>query len=110
MAAGHAEDASLLVAFNDVFAEVARRECQLIEARDPAGRPATFALIEMFCSDPQCDCKRAVLDVVWVEGSEIVASVVVEWGTGRGRRSRFELRRMGRRTRAHEVCSRCARR
>jgi hypothetical protein len=64
-----------MMAFDDVFFEVAKRESRAIQAVDHRGRPATFLFREFYCADPGCDCRRVVLHVHWVEEKCIAASI-----------------------------------
>jgi hypothetical protein len=64
-----------MMAFDQVFRDVAERESRAIQTTDHRGRPATFLFREFYCADPGCDCRRVVLHVHWVEERCIAASI-----------------------------------
>jgi hypothetical protein len=64
-----------MMAFDHVFMEVARRESRAIQTIDHRGKPATFLFREFYCADPECDCRRVVLHVHWVEQKCIAGSI-----------------------------------
>lgn len=64
-----------MMAFDHVFYEVARGDSRAIQAVDQAGSPATFLFREFYCTDPGCDCRRVVLQVHWVEGKRVAATI-----------------------------------
>ncbi len=62
-----------MMAFDDVFTEVAQRETRVVEVIDRAGRRATFLFRELYCEESGCDCRRVILQVHWVEEKRIAA-------------------------------------
>jgi hypothetical protein len=64
-----------MMAFDQVFLDVAERESRAIQTTDHRGRPATFLFRELYCADPGCDCRRVLLHVHWVEQRCVAASI-----------------------------------
>lgn len=64
-----------MMAFDQVFLEVAQRESRVIETLDPRGKLATFLFREFYCADPGCDCRRVGLHLLWIEEECIAASI-----------------------------------
>ncbi|MDO8670722.1 MAG: hypothetical protein Q7O66_04740 [Dehalococcoidia bacterium] len=66
-----------LTLFNIVFREQGERETRVIITSGHAGLPDDeYALLEAYCPDPECDCRRVMLNVVSRrEGSRYLASV-----------------------------------
>jgi len=61
--------------------EVAKAETRQITVLNdrgslPAGR---YLLMELFCRDPTCDCRRVFFNVYHVESGELVAVVAYGW-------------------------------
>lgn len=52
--------------FGAVFPEIAAKETRSVTLQHPCeGIPAgTYSFLEMFCTDPSCDCRRAMIRVV----------------------------------------------
>lgn len=68
------------VLFHEHFPELAERETRTIT---PLGEseylpPDMYALFEMYCNEPGCDCRRVLFYVVSSSVNEVVA--VVGWG------------------------------
>jgi hypothetical protein len=54
-----------LSSFSEFFPEVAEKECHRFKLRNHHKLPDDdYALLEFFCADPGCDCRRVMLNVV----------------------------------------------
>ena len=63
--------------FHSRFPEIAQSEARSIHLRDegsptPAG---DYLLMESYCTDPKCDCRRVILTVVNVHTGETAATI-----------------------------------
>jgi hypothetical protein len=65
----------MMMAFDHVFGEVARRDSRALRTVDDRGAPATFVFQEYYCTDPGCDCRRVLLHLHWVEHQRVAASI-----------------------------------
>ncbi len=66
-----------LIPFVSVFREQGLKETRVLTTRSYAGVPDDeYALIEAYCTDPTCDCRRVMLNVVGRrQGDTSLASV-----------------------------------
>lgn len=65
-----------MLPFDLLFPEVAKREaCALRRPSDPRFSDATFLLRERYCNERDCDCRRVLLEVHWVERRAHVATL-----------------------------------
>lgn len=65
-----------MMPFHLLFPEEAETECRSITPLNHEGLPnRAFLLMEFFCADPSCDCRRVVLNVVDTETSRQVATI-----------------------------------
>lgn len=64
-----------MMAFDHVFLDVARLESRAIQMTLASGAPATFLFRELYCAVPGCDCRRVVLEALWVERRAVAASI-----------------------------------
>ncbi len=64
-----------MMAFDLLFLEVAKRESRAIHMVDRAGRQQTFLFREHYCTETGCDCRRVVLQVEWIEGKRVAATI-----------------------------------
>jgi hypothetical protein len=64
-----------MMSFHVLFPEEARNEVRAIriESRDLPDR--TFLLTELYCVDPNCDCRRVILNAMEAETGEQVATI-----------------------------------
>lgn len=54
-----------LIPFFEIFPEQGERETRTITTRGYLGLPADeYALVEAYCPDPKCDCRRVMINVV----------------------------------------------
>ena len=66
----------MMLAFDAVYLELARRESRAMHTVDGAGRvEATYLFREHYCVVPGCDCRSVRIAVHWIEGGEIVAHI-----------------------------------
>jgi len=53
------------LAFDTYFPEIARKETRCIQIfDDPELIGDQFILMELFCDEPKCDCRRVMLNVI----------------------------------------------
>ena len=70
------------VLFHDYFPEIAVRETRSITVPDSScfGVPAgDYGLLEMFCDEPGCDCRRVIFSVLSSERSRMDAVITYGW-------------------------------
>jgi hypothetical protein len=68
---------SAVTAFHQVFRDIAEREYLMFGLDGPRGRSiGTFAVRELYCTDPQCECSTVVLLVVQATPQERVAAII----------------------------------
>ncbi|MFN0250737.1 MAG: hypothetical protein ACKV2T_27905 [Kofleriaceae bacterium] len=66
-----------MTAFHQVFREIAEREYLMFGLDGPRGASrGTFAVRELYCSDPQCGCSTVVLLVMQATPQERVAALI----------------------------------
>ena len=66
--------------FHTRFPEIAENETRTIMfINDPDLPQDTYMLIESYCNEPDCDCRRVFLDVYSGQREEIVAVVAYGW-------------------------------
>ena len=54
-----------LIPFYELFPEVAEKETRVLTTFERSELPAdTYGLLEFYCPDPECDCRRVMLNVV----------------------------------------------
>ena len=62
--------------FHSVFPDKAQNECRTISPfNDPSLPNRTFLLMELYCTDLGCDCRRVMLNVMDVEAGRHVATI-----------------------------------
>jgi len=74
------------VPFHDHFPEVAERETRSIMVLQDASPDlplAEYALVEMFCDEPGCDCRRVMFYVVSSTKKDVEAVVAYGWESRR---------------------------
>jgi hypothetical protein len=73
--------------FHDFFPDLAERETRLIHVSEPSPFPdvpsGEYALLETFCTDKDCDCRRVMWMVMTDRGKRMVAVVAYGWGSAR---------------------------
>jgi hypothetical protein len=66
--------------FHEQFPTIAKQETRSLtvtrETKVPAG---TYLLMELYCTEPDCDCRRVFLDVVSREEHESLAVIAYGW-------------------------------
>ena len=68
--------------FVEHFPEVAKRETRMISLlqRSSSGlEPGDYSLLEMFCDEPGCDCRRVMFCVVTSRTKDVEAVVAYGW-------------------------------
>jgi hypothetical protein len=67
--------------FYEEFPEVAKEETRQINVLDQGGKlpKGRYLLIELFCTDPECDCRRVFLSVRHVESEQLMAVIAYGW-------------------------------
>lgn len=67
--------------FYEEFPEVAKEETKQINILNAGGKlpKGRYLLMELFCTDPECDCRRVFLNVIHVERDRLVAVVAYGW-------------------------------
>jgi hypothetical protein len=69
------------VFFHEYFPEIAERETRnmiVLEASSLGLPPARYSLVEMFCDEPGCDCRRVFFYVISSRKKGVEA--VIAWG------------------------------
>lgn len=70
------------VPFHDTFPDLAKRETRTLTILDDAELPAgDYALIEMYCDEPGCDCRRVFFWVLSAQTSQVAAIIAYGWET-----------------------------
>jgi hypothetical protein len=65
-----------MVPFEVLFPDLARDECRTLHPfNNPQLPEGTFLLREHYCVERDCDCRRVLLQVWWVERHEQVATI-----------------------------------
>ena len=70
------------VLFHEYFPEIAERETRTITVPDSScfGVPAgNYGLLEMFCDEPGCDCRRVFFSVLSAERDNMDAVIAYGW-------------------------------
>ena len=76
------EDMMPYVLFHDHFPETAERETRTVTVlkKSPSGLPpGHYSLLEMFCDEPKCDCRRVMFYVVSSRRRDLEAVVAYGW-------------------------------
>ena len=78
----------MIKAFHEMFPEIGKSETRsvILQSRDPQWQgqgsslqAGEYAFFEMYCSDPDCDCRRVVLQVASEHGPEALAWIGWSW-------------------------------
>ena len=62
--------------FHTYFPKIAERETRTVTSRLPRG---DYTLMEYYCDEPGCDCRRVFLSVLSSRSSEIEAVIAYGW-------------------------------
>ncbi|KXA89674.1 hypothetical protein AKJ61_02425, partial [candidate division MSBL1 archaeon SCGC-AAA259B11] len=66
--------------FHEKFPRVAEEETRSIIAPSHSKLPkGKYVLVELFCDEPDCDCRRVFFDVFYEEKKKSVAVVAYGW-------------------------------
>jgi hypothetical protein len=73
-----------LIPFHLLFTEIAERETRNFTLLGQRGAPSkTFGLLEAYCPDPTCDCRRVMINVVDVDHLEDGYLAAISFGFDR---------------------------
>jgi len=76
MMKGSKSDDGYLVPFHEYFPDMARAECRAATVFGRDDLPDDeYGLLESYCDDPACDCRRVMLNVASRKQNDIVATV-----------------------------------
>jgi hypothetical protein len=76
--------------FNEKFRAVAHRETRSFQlADDPLLGNDEFGLLESYCDEPGCDCRRVMFSVVSRQRQEVVATIAYGWESAQFYTARF---------------------
>jgi hypothetical protein len=65
-----------MMAFEIAFPTLAKNEMRALRSFDHKDLPqGSYLFHEFYCNEPRCDCRRVILQVYWVEGKRIAASI-----------------------------------
>ena len=68
--------------FYDRFPDIAEKETRnLIVFNEPDLPPDTYALTELYCDEPGCDCRRVMFNILSEKRKEFVAVIAYGWET-----------------------------
>lgn len=74
------QDNMQFVSFNEYFPEIAKRETREIVIHRPSGGlSGGYGLLEMYCTDPECDCRRVMFSIVSEKEKSNVAVIGYGW-------------------------------
>jgi hypothetical protein len=66
--------------FHEIFPDVADKETRRITVHNDAELPdGEYYLIEAYCNEPQCDCRRVFFSVYSLQRREVVAVIAYGW-------------------------------
>ena len=70
------------VSFHEYFPEIAERETRTITLLENSGLelpPGQYSLLELYCDEPGCDCRRVFLCVVTSRINAVEAVIAYGW-------------------------------
>ena len=68
------------IPFHEVFPDLAARETRTVTTLESARLPAgSYTLIEMYCDEPDCDCRRVFFSVASSTTSQIETVIAYGW-------------------------------
>lgn len=68
------------VSFEEYFPEIAKRETREIVINRLSGTlSGGYGLLEMYCTDPECDCRRVMFNIVSEKEKSTVAVIGYGW-------------------------------
>lgn len=72
------------IPFHKAFPDLAEQETRTFTILDGRELPAaTYALVEMYCDEPGCDCRRVFFSVLSSEAKRLVAVIAYGWESPR---------------------------
>ena len=70
----------MYVPFYEYFPEIAEKETRAIIVFDDPKLPVgDYGLVESYCNEPGCDCRRVFLNVASSKANQIVAVIAYGW-------------------------------
>ncbi|HPO48868.1 MAG TPA: SEC-C metal-binding domain-containing protein [Spirochaetota bacterium] len=68
------------VSFHDYFPEIAERETRSFETFESSKLPKdVYSLIELYCDEEECDCRRVFFEVFSKNSGELLAVICYGW-------------------------------
>lgn len=68
------------IPFHEAFPDLAAQETRTVTTLDSAHLPAgSYTLIEMYCDEPNCDCRRVFFSVLSSNTSQIETVIAYGW-------------------------------
>ena len=65
-----------MIGFHNLFPDIAEKEMRIAEIRnDPILPPDTYVFVEFYCVDPDCDCRRVMLNVISQKKEKHLATI-----------------------------------
>lgn len=65
-----------MMPFDTIFPDIAENEIRFIRVRERDNLPqGDYLFREFYCNEPACDCRRVLLQVYWVKGKRVVATI-----------------------------------
>jgi hypothetical protein len=67
--------------FAEEYPEIAKEETRQIAILNESGElpQGRYLLMELFCTDPECDCRRVFINVYHVESEQLMAVIAYGW-------------------------------
>jgi hypothetical protein len=70
----------LYVPFHEKFPEIAKKETRsIIAIGEPELPDGSYVLVESYCNEPSCDCRRVFFNVFSERRNELVAVIAYGW-------------------------------
>ena len=69
-------------AFGEFFPEIANKETRVVTIIDQTITglpPGAYALLDLYCTDPDCDCRNVYINVVHKGFSGPIATITYGW-------------------------------
>lgn len=71
-----------IVPFYEDFGEIAEKEtrCLIFPGGKQGALASRYAMVESYCNDKKCDCRRVFINVLHEETNQILATIGFGWG------------------------------
>lgn len=67
-------------AFHEIFREISEKETRSINVFDSPGLPDdSYGLIELYCNDPGCECRRVFFNIISMKQEKVLAVISFGW-------------------------------